>query len=476
LCLLFQRNGGCSHFCTPIDSTNRKCSCPDDLILSGDDKTCVHPPTCTADQFACKSGAVNCVSQKFLCDGHNDCQDASDEINCPKCQPSDYKCPKTVMCIPPKKLCDATPDCPDESDEECCQSTDFVCDLLNRKDCLHRKFLCDGNRDCLNGADEDKFECPVKDNHHGTHHGTQIEGNSISHINNPALAGNSRIADHSSSVHITYQGYPRVTFTIIGVVCLATLFAILISICYFRKSAITPLPQQDVHLTHPLNTLSNNNPNGRPPFIGAFPFGGRGNTWKDDVTTMGWRGRSVHTPTIHFNGSQVIYEGVNGTQISSSSSSNHYPKETLNPPPSPESSVYNQGFFDTASNVSSSQGTASSVRGAGAMSTASSRRRLIPSQQWHHHPSYQHDTTPVTSVVNGGDGDYSDYYAGSGVGGGPPPSIYSDCDLYPHHPTPYESGVSTPERSATTNGGGNGQYSTYPSLPPPPPSPQPPNH
>lgn len=39
---------------------------------------------CTADQFTCHSGNGECVALAWMCDGHLDCSDGSDEAECSK--------------------------------------------------------------------------------------------------------------------------------------------------------------------------------------------------------------------------------------------------------------------------------------------------------------------------------------------------------------------------------------------------------
>lgn len=39
---------------------------------------------CTADEFTCHSGNGECVALAWMCDGHRDCSDGSDEAECSK--------------------------------------------------------------------------------------------------------------------------------------------------------------------------------------------------------------------------------------------------------------------------------------------------------------------------------------------------------------------------------------------------------
>ncbi|XP_045130066.1 basement membrane-specific heparan sulfate proteoglycan core protein-like isoform X13 [Portunus trituberculatus] len=108
-----------------------------------------------------------CVHFEWICDGHPDCNDASDERpeNCLDELPCDHIHQWTCadpsrQCIDRRRHCDGFYDCPDNSDERYCNCTcdsafNFRC---NDGTCLDISVRCNGRVDCRDKSDE--YQCP----------------------------------------------------------------------------------------------------------------------------------------------------------------------------------------------------------------------------------------------------------------------------------------------------------------------------
>uniref|UniRef100_A0A6Q2Z9A5 Low-density lipoprotein receptor-related protein 2 n=1 Tax=Esox lucius TaxID=8010 RepID=A0A6Q2Z9A5_ESOLU len=121
--------------------------------------------TCSPHAFTCDN--KHCIMPGWRCDGHDDCGDYSDEVNCPTrlpftCSPEQFPCTDGSRCIPKAWTCDADKDCSDGSDErDCkfsCSSSEFAC--VAGDQCVQSAYRCDGVYDCRDHSDENG--CPTR--------------------------------------------------------------------------------------------------------------------------------------------------------------------------------------------------------------------------------------------------------------------------------------------------------------------------
>ncbi|ESP02557.1 hypothetical protein LOTGIDRAFT_171958 [Lottia gigantea] len=282
-------NHGCSHICLATSEGGARCSCPVNLELKQDEVTCAYPPTCAPNEFTCLKGDVRCIPLVWRCDKLGECQDQSDEENCPNCSSSEFQC-------------------------------------TDRK-CIDSKFECDGKNDCADGSDESS--CCKPNEYRCTNHQCITKDGKCDDKNLPF----SERSNSTSTSNTTQYAIGIV----VGVVFLVLVIAV-VFICR-RRSHHSPVDDPDIMMVKkPLNPHSDSQTT-------PHTFSSRGN--KSLILTT--------TVSIGSGSGSQLYDRNHVTGASSSSSTvTQYPKETLNPPPSPvtDRSMYTGDLYCSINSLS----------------------------------------------------------------------------------------------------------------------------
>ena len=280
----------CSHLCVVDVNGTARCWCPAGMSLSRDSLNCLRVlPDCAADQVRCRDGGA-CVPR---CDGVTDCPDLTDELGCyGSCLPSQFQCLSgATRCVETAVRCDGRADCDDDSDEVRCVRCDggtgaMLCRADGR--CIGRELVCDGRRHCSDGDDE--RHCV------------------------PATA---------------VSGPRHAALTVVGSMCgLLLIVLTAISVVFWRRRRTA---RRHKTLTSPsLAAVSKSSSVGLQAMIAA-------------VSSTSCRGGSSYRSPLYDRvppGSTSTSSSSGCTSISSVPACRCYPRETLNPPPSPCTSQF----------------------------------------------------------------------------------------------------------------------------------------
>lgn len=144
---------GLTHPCVMLCAQRLPCHELSDVLCGtiGDDAPfwgCVYNCSAGPGGYVCQSDGL-AISRQQFCDGVADCEDGSDERDCPAMVCDDWQ---TV--VPQERICDNRADCEFKEDEEDCPK--FVCDDGSE---LPHEVRCDGWDDCFDVSDE--WHCDV---------------------------------------------------------------------------------------------------------------------------------------------------------------------------------------------------------------------------------------------------------------------------------------------------------------------------
>ncbi|KRT81424.1 EGF-like domain containing protein, partial [Oryctes borbonicus] len=152
-----------------------RCDRTDDCGDSSDEANCEEvkdddSSPCKLLEYRCPSNRSLCLPQSAVCNGTAECPQLEDEAECSDCHLHEFQC-KNGKCVVNEWICDGADDCGDASDEEnelCSRKNETLSVMGAAKaatfcangfrckngNCLDLSSVCNGQEDCYDGSDE----------------------------------------------------------------------------------------------------------------------------------------------------------------------------------------------------------------------------------------------------------------------------------------------------------------------------------
>ncbi|NXU52138.1 VLDLR protein, partial [Turnix velox] len=152
------RQAACGATCIPVpwlcDGEQQCPDASDEQWHGAKCECCSVPSVCGLKKLQCP-GTHHCIPHWEMCDRHQDCEDGWDEEGCPQqpCLPGQWQC-RNRVCIMTEWKCNGIDDCGDSSDEDVCAPCPPGMVRCDEGKCILESLMCNDEDDCLDGTDE----------------------------------------------------------------------------------------------------------------------------------------------------------------------------------------------------------------------------------------------------------------------------------------------------------------------------------